>query len=339
MCSLFGIIDYNNSLPIKTKRRILRELSCKCEVRGTDATGIAYIKNNGSMKIMKKALPAHKIKFNIRGDNPKVIMGHTRFTTQGTEHLNYNNHPFYSDKLGFSLAHNGVIYNDTVIRREEKLPETKIETDSYIAVQLIDNMDVLNGDSIKYMIDTIKGSYCFTILSKDNELYIIKGDNPICIAKFDDYYIYASTEEILRDAFEVLGLETDTYLEPIDGTITVFKPDDEPIVTSFDYQSPWDTEDYYDYNFYDLYPDDNDLYGYGSFYDEYTELPDGLVYKSKDQYTLSDPSVEYYNDLVSYGKYLGYSENVIRSLCRRGHDLEEIEEILLKDNVWYYLML
>ena len=42
MCSLFGLIDYNKRLTIKQKNRILNTLARECEVRGTDATGIAY---------------------------------------------------------------------------------------------------------------------------------------------------------------------------------------------------------------------------------------------------------------------------------------------------------
>ncbi|UQT46789.1 hypothetical protein M5E87_16235 [Flavonifractor plautii] len=36
------------------------------------------------------------------------------------------------------MAHNGVLHNDGYLRRSLSLPKTKIETDSYIAVQLIE---------------------------------------------------------------------------------------------------------------------------------------------------------------------------------------------------------
>ena len=42
MCSLFGIIDYQNVLSSRQKNKILSVLSRECEVRGTDATGIAF---------------------------------------------------------------------------------------------------------------------------------------------------------------------------------------------------------------------------------------------------------------------------------------------------------
>ena len=42
MCSLFGLIDFDKRLTAKQKNRILNTLARECEVRGTDATGIAY---------------------------------------------------------------------------------------------------------------------------------------------------------------------------------------------------------------------------------------------------------------------------------------------------------
>lgn len=96
-----------------------------------------------------------KFKFN---SNPSVIMGHTRMTIQGSEN-NINNNPFYSDKLGFALAHNGILYNDKTLRKTEKLPKTKIETDSYIALPIIEKQKTLSFETIKYMAEKIEGSF------------------------------------------------------------------------------------------------------------------------------------------------------------------------------------
>ena len=42
MCSLFGLIDFKGCLSTHTKNKILNTLARECQVRGTDATGIAY---------------------------------------------------------------------------------------------------------------------------------------------------------------------------------------------------------------------------------------------------------------------------------------------------------
>ncbi|MCD7958914.1 MAG: hypothetical protein LUF89_05345 [Ruminococcus sp.] len=56
MCAVFGFLDYKNKVKSKQKKAIIRELSIAAEERGTDATGIAYIKN-GDVVIYKKAFP------------------------------------------------------------------------------------------------------------------------------------------------------------------------------------------------------------------------------------------------------------------------------------------
>ena len=153
-------------------------------------------------------------------------MGHTRMTTQGNEKFNYNNHPFYGHAdVNFAFAHNGVLYNDKELRVEKHLPQTQIETDSYIAVQLIEQQGKLDFDSLKSMAESVHGSFCFTALDENNTLYIIKGSNPMCLLHFAELglYIYASTESILKKAlqksgfhkypFEVLHVEEGTILK------------------------------------------------------------------------------------------------------------------------------
>ena len=116
---------------------------------------------HGKMTIFKRPKPAHKLRFNTPSGT-KAVMGHTRMTTQGNEKFNYNNHPFYghADK-NFAVAHNGVLYNDIELRKEKHLPKTKIETDSYVAVQLIEQQGKLNFDALKNMAESVQGSFCF----------------------------------------------------------------------------------------------------------------------------------------------------------------------------------
>lgn len=110
-------------------------------------------------------------------------MGHTRMTTQGSETCNYNNPPFLGRVKGgpFALAHNGVIQNDRSLRKKLRLPRTRIETDSYVAVQLLERERALNFDSLRRMAEQLEGSYTVTLLGPKNELYFIKGDNPMCL--------------------------------------------------------------------------------------------------------------------------------------------------------------
>lgn len=212
MCCLFGFVDYGHQLSRKQRSRLLSVLSTACEERGTDATGIAY-NVGGKQMIYKRPLPAHLMWYRVPVE-ATIVMGHTRMTTQGSEKKNENNHPF-SGNIGrtqFSLAHNGILYNDKSLRREHKLPDTKIETDSYVAVQLLEKCDKLDFDALRFMSEELEGSFTISALSDRDELFIAKGNNPIVIQHFPDskLYVYASTEDILQKALLKTGLSLGT---------------------------------------------------------------------------------------------------------------------------------
>ena len=218
MCSLFGLIDFKECLSTHTKNKILNTLARECQVRGTDATGIAY-NFNDRLRIYKRPIPARKMKIHIpHGVN--VVMGHTRMATQGNAQFNQNNHPFlgHIDGSSFALAHNGVLWNDKELRMEESLPLTSVETDSYVAVQLLEQQKALDFDSLKSMAEKVEGSFVFTVLDKDNSIWFVVGDNPLCIMFYDGFLIYASTQEILRKTIKKLRLKASTdILEPQEG--------------------------------------------------------------------------------------------------------------------------
>ena len=207
MCCLFGFVDYAGSLSVKQKNHLIRELSIAAEVRGTDATGIAYNTSRG-LQIYKRPLAAYRLHLRIPAE-AHVVMGHTRMTTQGSAKKNYNNHPFFGCVKGkrFALAHNGVLWNDRGLRHTKHLPKTKIQTDSYVAVQLLEQQKVLDFDSLAKMAEQVEGSFSFAVLDEQDALWIVKGDSPLSIAYFPEcgVYVYASTVEILNKALTRCG--------------------------------------------------------------------------------------------------------------------------------------
>ena len=207
MCALFGWLDYKHIVPYKVLKKLTQALANAAEERGADAAGISYIRD-GKITIFKRPKPAHKIRFNAP-DTTTAIMGHTRLTTQGNQKFNQNNHPFpgHADKE-FSFAHNGVLYNDVELRKEKNLPDTHIETDSYVAVQLIEQQKKLDFNSLKNMAESVRGNFTFTVLDEENSLYIIKGSNPMCLLHFEalGLYVYASTESIIKNTLRKIGM-------------------------------------------------------------------------------------------------------------------------------------
>ena len=208
MCAVFGYLDYKGKVNNVILKKLIRNLSIAAEVRGTDATGISYV-NHEKVVTFKKAKPAHKMKLYFP-KNTRAVIGHTRMTTQGSEKYNYNNHPF-DGRCGtetFALAHNGVLYNDAEWKAKYHLPKTPIETDSYVAVQLLEQKKQLHTESIKKMAGLIEGSFVFTILKNDNTLFLVKGNNPLTIYHFPKIgiYVYASTKSILDNALQQVNL-------------------------------------------------------------------------------------------------------------------------------------
>ena len=215
MCAIFGLIDYNHTLNAKQREKLLRVLSEECEERGTDATGYAF-NHNSKLTIFKRPYAAHKVHLRLHEDS-NVIMGHTRMATQGNKLDNRNNHPFPGkvENTSFALAHNGVLHNDVRLRKQMSLPNTPVKTDSYIAVQLLEQQKTLDIQSISEMAELVEGSFVFTVLDDKSNLYFVKGDNPLALYHYETcgLYVYASTEVILDRALARLGIISIEHLK------------------------------------------------------------------------------------------------------------------------------
>lgn len=241
MCCLFGIIDYQLALPQSEKNLILNCLAVAAEARGTDATGIAY-NSNGRLRIYKRPAAAHKLCLHVPAGT-RVAMGHTRMTTQGAARLNQNNHPFPGKTQSgrFAFAHNGVLHNDRALRKSFKLPKTNIETDSYVAAQLIEKKNTLNLDSLKYMAEQVEGSFAFTVLNDKDDLFLIKGNNPLALVRLPNgVMLYASTAAILHTAMKAAGLDVRKAKEVkiYEGEILQLSPDGNTYTARFDMPMP-----------------------------------------------------------------------------------------------------
>ncbi len=314
MCSLFGILNYTKNLNKEQMNTMLKVLANECEVRGTDATGIAY-NNTNRLTIFKRPLPSHKIKFNVpQGVN--IIMGHTRLTTQGLEKYNFNNHPFIGNcnNTKYALAHNGIIYNDEILRKKHRLKDTYIQTDTYIAVQLIDNNNSLDFKSIANAVEELEGYFTFTILDDRDNLYKAKGDSPLALYHFKEYgfYIYASTEKILKKTFKRLGFNKAKYKE-----IKLFQGD----ILKIDSNGKLEMSKYTPNDFISIPRYQYKYYGY----DDYGTNNCNLS-------STSNIECSYYKLIVEYAKALGFTKKDIDQLIDIGFEIEDIEELLNDPN-------
>ena len=211
MCGIFGTTIKDLSL--------LYFLGVESTLRGTDATGLAWLRDNGELKVEKA--PVAATQFNWKNVPEKGVLGyigHTRAATQGPASFNGNNHPFKSEDGSFVLVHNGIIYNDFKLKRELALPSTDIMTDSYVIVQLLDaykylmNKDDLDVEVIKQVCPELSGSYALAIMTNKGKLFLTRHDNPIHIIYNGKDLVFGSTHDIVDAALGNYGLNEISYM-------------------------------------------------------------------------------------------------------------------------------
>lgn len=301
MCALFGLIDYRGNLEAVQRLRIIKALGTAAEVRGTDATGIAFFQRD-KLRIQKAAKPAHRMKYRIPAEE-KIIMGHTRMTTQGSASKNRNNHPFpgMADNTQFALAHNGVLTNDQELRQNNGLPQTDIETDSYVAVQLIEQQKEVSLDSLRRMAEAVRGQFTFTVLDQNNSLYFVKGENPLTIYHYPmlGLYLYASTEGILFSALRSLGMARlkPEIIQPEAGEILRIDRFGKRSTAQFAMVNPWSAREL-----------------------SVWDTPCALGWRWID--------LDYIQELKAVASAYGYSSEEIDDLLSDGYTPEDIEEII-----------
>lgn len=248
MCAIFGLIDYKKVFNATQRECFMNVLASECEIRGTDATGFAF-NSGGKLRIYKRPVAASEISLKLNED-ANVILGHTRMATQGDCKKNYNNHPFYGKVRGtkFTLTHNGIVYNDDKLQHDMKLPVSKIETDSYVAVQILEKSGELSEKTLAEMAEKINGPFVFTLLDEKNNSYFVKGDNPLALYHFaDGFYAYASTDMILESTLDILGLSRLQYEEIDSACGDILKIDNNGVLTRSKFQ-PLIVRSYYCYS-------------------------------------------------------------------------------------------
>ena len=109
MCGIgaFQIVN-NETNPAQVARVLARLL----QVRGTDASGVAW-HDNGNTWVNKSNVAGEKLAKSLGNDIGTTGIVHTRWATQGSPENNDNNHPI--DVGGIIGVHNGHVANDDAL--------------------------------------------------------------------------------------------------------------------------------------------------------------------------------------------------------------------------------
>ncbi len=216
-----GIFAYSGSRSVPD---ILIEGLKKLEYRGYDSSGLAFFHQNhikhfrvcGGVSKLENLLDQNSYKGHLG-------IGHTRWATHGSPSKE-NAHPHKASSI--YVVHNGVIENESELRRKVDSSLLTSETDTELIAHLISNFyekerpDLLK--SVLKVTELLKGSYAVVALceEKPEELIAFKKGPPLMLCKGKgDYFISSdpyvsgeySNQVLFLDDEEVLYLKKDQF--------------------------------------------------------------------------------------------------------------------------------
>ncbi|KUP04483.1 glucosamine--fructose-6-phosphate aminotransferase [Bacillus coahuilensis m2-6] len=223
MCGIVGYIGNQDA-----KEILLKGLE-KLEYRGYDSAGIA-VQNDNGVTVFKEKGRIADLREHVDTDVLATTgIGHTRWATHGVP-SKVNAHPHQSTSSRFTIVHNGVIENYSMIKREELSDVSFVsETDTEVIVQLIEKR-VNEGNSVeaafRLALKSLKGSYAIALLDNQNEevIYVAKNKSPLLVGLGESFNVVAS------DAMAMLQV-TDQFVELMDKEIVIVTKENVTIKT------------------------------------------------------------------------------------------------------------
>ena len=214
MCGIIGILGKHEAAPI------LVEALKRLEYRGYDSSGIATVKDDGSIdrrRAVGKLLELQdKLVFEpLKG---KAGIGHTRWATHG-EPNEKNAHPHTRGAV--SVVHNGIIENFLTLREELKCDGYKAETDTDSeTIAILCSKFIDEGDeplvAARKTVSKLTGSFAIAMLFEGhkNLIFAARSGSPLAVG-------YGKNEMYLgSDALALLPLTKKvTYLEEGDHAV------------------------------------------------------------------------------------------------------------------------
>ncbi|MBL7130315.1 MAG: glutamine--fructose-6-phosphate transaminase (isomerizing) [Candidatus Omnitrophica bacterium] len=192
MCGIVGYIGKRNSLPI------LLEGLCRLEYRGYDSAGIAVL-NKSNIRIVKTAGKIKELSALIdKEDLPSVELGiaHTRWATHGAP-TKINAHPHFDCHRNFAVAHNGIIENYLVLKKELLKEGHRFisQTDTEVIVHLIEKYYKNNlMQAFLKALNRLEGSFALVLIARDgpNRLLFARSGSPLIVGVGKDENFLAS---------------------------------------------------------------------------------------------------------------------------------------------------
>lgn len=195
MCGIVGYLGERRAYDV-----LIQGLH-RLEYRGYDSSGVAMIDTDGELNIYKAKGKVEALEHFAASKNQSGSIGiaHTRWATHG-EPNDTNAHPHASQSKNLALVHNGTIENYNVLKEALMLHGYTFvsETDTEVAVQLIDYIMQTNGcslfEAVREATRQIVGAYAIAVIDKANpdEIIAARQSSPLVIGVGDNEFFLAS---------------------------------------------------------------------------------------------------------------------------------------------------
>lgn len=199
MCGIAGFFLRDPNLKID-RDAMLDSLLMSIEHRGKDATGFVAIGEEGDNEWHKASCEAKTFCAHRRfvPQNARVVIGHTRWATQGLPEFMENNHPI---KRGpYFIVHNGHVNNDIeLFKSAERDRFGWVDSEAIAArlssmddlARLNEVMEEIDGDAAVAAVDERDPSKLVLARGRSSPLYVYSGRVIV---------IFASTKTAVEDA-------------------------------------------------------------------------------------------------------------------------------------------
>lgn len=212
MCGIVGYIGFREAYPI-----LIHGLK-RLEYRGYDSAGIALM-DSEKIELFKYKGRVQDLERNTshRNLNAHIGMGHTRWATHG-EPNDVNAHPHNSMNNLFSVIHNGIIENHSVLKKKliSRGYTFRSETDTEILANLIEYI-YLKGNvsaelAVRLALTKVIGAYGLVIMCHDerDKLIVARKGSPLVIGVGrSEYFIASDATPIVEYTKNVIYLNDD----------------------------------------------------------------------------------------------------------------------------------
>lgn len=211
MCGIVAYIGMRDAYPVLIKG--LKRL----EYRGYDSAGVALL--NGDTVIYKKKGKVSELEAHVKGRETSctIGLGHTRWATHG-EPSDLNAHPHHSQKGLFTLIHNGIIENYSVLKKtlEDQGMQFYSETDTEVLANLIEYIytseDVSVEVAVSLALQKVVGAYGLVVISSEdpNLMVAARRSSPLVIGLgSNEYFIASDAMPIVEYTDRVIYLNND----------------------------------------------------------------------------------------------------------------------------------